>query len=158
MTFFVVMAFLAVISAVHLWAEPDYTVEYPEGYRKWTHVMSTVIGPESPAYQTSGGLHNFYANEKALEGYRTGKFPDGSVLIDERNKAEESSGVTRAGDSIGVAVMVKDSRRYATTEGWGYEVFKNSTTGALDAQRRTACYNCHMKQKEHDFVFSKLRE
>ena len=95
---FVVLAVLAVISAAWLWAEPEYTVEYPQGYRKWTHVMSYVIGPQSPAYERNGGLHNFYANDKAVEGYRTGQFPDGSILIDERNKTEEKDGVARTGD------------------------------------------------------------
>ncbi len=156
----VVGAFLAVILAGYLWAEPDYAVEYPQGYRDWTHVMSYVIGPQSPAYEKNGGLHNFYANEKALEGYRTGKFPDGSILIDERNKAEETSGITRTGDRLGVAVMVRDGRRYAETGGWGFEVFRgsNQTTGALNAQSRMGCFNCHLKQKEHDLVFTGLRE
>lgn len=157
----VVVALLTVISAAFLWAaEPGYTVDYPQGYRQWTHVKSSVIGPQSPAYEKSGGLHNFYANEKALEGYRTGKFPDGSVLIDERNKAEETGGVTSTGDRLGIAVMVKDRQRYAETEGWGYEVFvaDNQANGVLNAQGRMGCYNCHLGQKEHDFVFSELRE
>lgn len=156
----VVVALLTVVLAAYLWAEPNYTVGYPQGYRTWTHVMSYVIGPQSPAYDRNGGLHNFYANEKALEGYRTGKFPDGSILIDERNKAEEAGGMTRTGDWVGIAVMVRDSQRYAETGGWGYEVFSanNQPTGVLNAQRRMGCYNCHLKQKERDFVFTELRQ
>ena len=64
----VVVAALAVFSTADRWAEPDYAVDYPQGYRSWTHVMSYVIGPQSPAHARNGGLHNFYANEKALEG------------------------------------------------------------------------------------------
>jgi hypothetical protein len=160
MTSIVLAASLMAVSAVYLWAKPGYTVDYPQGYRKWTHVMSYVIGPQSPAYEKNGGLHHFYANEKALEGYRTGKFPDGSVLVDERNKVQEKDGVTRVGDCLGVGVMVKDSRRYAETGGWGYEVFfdNNHQGGKLTEQSRAACYNCHAKQKEHDFVFSELRK
>jgi hypothetical protein len=158
--FTVLAAFLAVISAGYLWAEPNYTVEYPQGYRKWTHVLSYVIGPKSPAHEKNGGLHHFYANDKALEGYRTGKFPDGSVLVDERNKADEKDGVTRAGDTLGIGVMVKDSRRYAETGGWGFEAFAgdNPKRGVLNVQVRMTCYNCHAKQKDHDFVFSELRK
>jgi hypothetical protein len=156
----VLVAFVTLVSAVYLWAKPGYTVEYPQGYRKWTHVMSYVIGPQSPAYEKNGGLHHFYANDKALEGYRTGKFPDGSVLIDERNKVQEKDGVTRVGDWLGVGVMVKDSQRYTETGGWGFEIFtaNNQTAGVLNAQSRMNCYNCHAKQKEHDFVFSELRK
>ncbi len=156
----VVLGFLAAILTAILWAEPSYTVEYPQGYRDWTHVTSSVIGPQSPAYEKSGGLHHFYANEKALEGYRTGKFPDGSVLVDERNKAEETNGIAKTGDRLGVAVMVKDSQRYAETGGWGFEVFRgdNSPNGVLNAQGRMGCFTCHERQKEQDLVFTKRRQ
>jgi hypothetical protein len=40
MTFTGLAAFLTGFSAGYLWAEPNYTIEYPQGYRKWTHVMS----------------------------------------------------------------------------------------------------------------------
>ncbi len=153
------VAFLTALSAAQRWAEPDYSVDYPQGYRQWTHVMSTVIGPQSPAHAKSGGLHNFYANEKAVEGYRSGKFPDGSVLIDERNTAVDDAGVTRGGDFVGIAVMVKDSQRYAETGGWGFEVFQsgNQAAGVLNAQRRMACFTCHQQRQDHDLVFSELR-
>ena len=38
-----------------LWAKPDDAVPYPVGYRQWTHVKSTLIGPKSPAYDKIGG-------------------------------------------------------------------------------------------------------
>lgn len=142
-----------------LWARPDSQVEYPQGYRNWTHVMSYLIGPQSPAYEKSGGLHHFYANEKAMEGYRAGKFPDGSMIVDERNKAQENDGVTRAGERLGIGVMVKDSRRYAETGGWGFEIFRgDNQTGALTAQGRAACYNCHAKRQDRDFVYTTIRK
>jgi hypothetical protein len=151
---------VTLISAACLRANSTYTVEYPQGYRKWTHVMSYVIGPQAPGYEKNGGLHHFYANDKAVEGYRTGKFPDGSMLVDERNKAEEKSGKTTGGDWIGIGVMVKDSQRYAETGGWGFEVFTagNPTNGWLTTDSRQGCFNCHAKQKDRDFVFSQLRK
>ena len=54
---------------------------YPEGYRQWTHVSSTYIGPQSAAFEKNGGLHHIYANKQAVEGYRTGRFPEGSVIV-----------------------------------------------------------------------------
>jgi len=145
--------------SLSLWAKPDSQVDYPQGYRNWTHVTSSLIGPQSPAYEKSGGLHHFYANEKAMEGYRAGKFPDGAVIVDERNKAQENEGVTRVGDRVGVAVMVKDSRRYDETGGWGFEVFRGeSPTAVLTAQGRATCYGCHAKQKDRDFVFTAVRK
>ena len=67
-------------------------VPYPAGYRQWTHVKSTLIGPQHPRFAANGGLHHFYANEKALEGYRTGKFPDGAVLVDDLLEIKDIGG------------------------------------------------------------------
>jgi hypothetical protein len=146
--------------SLSLWAMPNDEIPYPTGYRQWTHVMSYLIGPQSPAYEKNGGFHHFYANEKAVEGYRSGTFPDGSVIVDERNKAQENEGVMKGGDLIGIGMMVKDSRRYADTGGWGFEIFvgDNKTNGVLSAQGRATCYNCHAKQKDNDYVFIKLRK
>jgi hypothetical protein len=40
-----------------------------------------VIEPGHPLYEISGGIHHIYANESALEGYRTGSFADGAVIV-----------------------------------------------------------------------------
>jgi hypothetical protein len=53
--------------------------------------------------------------------------------------------------------MVKDSRRYATTGGWGYEHFdRNEKTGQLSASEQSACSACHSKSPM-DHVFSQIR-
>ena len=95
-----------------------------------------------------------------MAGYRAGKFPDGSVLVDERNQAEEKEGKTIAGAYMGIGVMVKDQQRYPETGGWGFEIFSGNdrTNGLLTAQVRQACYDCHAKQSDHDYVFSNLRD
>src|SRR5882757_7494165 len=99
----------------------ETAIPYPAEYRQWAHVKSTLIGPQHASFATNGGIHHFYANAKGLEGYRTGKFPDGSVLIDDLLQVKESAGVTSEGARRRLAVMVKDSERYRETGGWGYE-------------------------------------
>jgi Cytochrome P460 len=160
MTSIVLAAFVTLPSALSLWARQDDSIAYPQDYRKWAHVKSTLVGPQSVIFEQNGGLHHFYANEKALEGYRTGKFPDGSVLIDERLETRETAGVTTEGPRRSLAVMVKDSRRHTETDGWGFEVFigASQTERALNAQGRLACYNCHAKRKDQDFVYSTFRK
>ena len=56
-------------------------VPYPVGYREWVHVSSMVIEPGHPLFDSFGGLHHLYANAKAMEGYRSGIFPEGSVIV-----------------------------------------------------------------------------
>jgi len=135
------------------------TVPYPAEYRKWTHVKSTAIGPQHPRFAVNGGLHHFYANDKAMEGYRSGKFPDGSVLVDDLLEVKESEGVTSEGARRRVAVMVKNGALYRDTGGWGFEVFKgDESVPSLKAEDRAACFACHGKRKDHDLVYSQYRK
>src|SRR5262245_44936025 len=86
---------------------PDDAPRLPD-YRGWTHVKSVLIGPKSAAFATEGGIHHIYANEKALEGLRTGRFPDGSTLIYDLLEVKEGDGVTSEGSRRRLDVMVKD--------------------------------------------------
>src|SRR4029450_2560956 len=71
----------ALAVAVAARARQDLSIPFPAGYRTWAHVKSVVVGPASAAFATEGGIHHIYANERAVEGYRTGTFPDGSVIV-----------------------------------------------------------------------------
>jgi hypothetical protein len=76
----------AVLAArVTVWAASDDAVPYPEGYRQWVHISSAYVGPQSAGYEKNGGLHHIYANKEAMEGYRTGRFPDGSTIGKEQD-------------------------------------------------------------------------
>jgi hypothetical protein len=148
------------IWSLSLLAKPNDAVPYPAGYRMWTHVKSVLIGPQSPAFESFGGLHHIYANEKAMEGYRDGRFPDGSVLVFELLETREGAGVTTEGPRKRVGVMRKECTRYAGTGGWGFESFQgdSQTERRLNAEGRVACFKCHEPQKNRDFVFSELRK
>ena len=154
------VSFVMLISSLYLRAKPEDLIAYPAGFRNWNHVRSALIGPVSPAYQSYGGLHHIYANAKAMEGYRDGKFPDGSVLIFDLFEAKEDHGTTLEGRRKFIDMMVKDGKRFADTGGWGYERYAgdSQTERVLTAQAKTACYNCHATQKGNDYVFSKLRQ
>jgi len=86
------VSFVMLVSSLYLWAKPEGVIVYPAGFRDWNHVRSALIGPASPAYKEYGGLHHIYANAKAMEGYRGGKFPDGSVLVFDLFEANEHHG------------------------------------------------------------------
>jgi cytochrome P460 len=149
-------------AAVWLVTLPAWTgeadVPYPGGYRSWAHVKSTLVGPSAPNFQTNGGLHHFYANDKALEGYRTGRFPDGAVLIDDLLELTDKGGVSSEGTRKRVAVMLKNSAKFPETGGWGFEVFRgDGTVAALTGEARAACFKCH-SGAPRESVFSELRK
>src|SRR5262245_47559336 len=68
------------------------SVPFPAGYRSWQHVKSLVVGPGNKSFAKRGGIHHYYANEKATEGYRTGSFSNGSIIVDEAVTAKEGEG------------------------------------------------------------------
>jgi hypothetical protein len=49
-------------------------------------------------------------------------------------------------------VMVKDSKKYAATGGWGFGDFKDGKPG--DETLHKACFACHEPVKDRDFVFT----
>ncbi|HKX28348.1 MAG TPA: cytochrome P460 family protein [Blastocatellia bacterium] len=161
-----VLAVTILMSSLWLWAQTGQpasypAVPYPSGYRDWTHVKSNLIGPTHSLYKEIGGYQHIYANQQGMEGYRTGRFPEGSILIyDFLEGREHPSGSTAEGPRRFTSVMVKDTKLYAATGGWGYEEFRgdSETDRMIAAAASTKCFACHTKQKESDYVFSKYRK
>lgn len=137
----------------------DQPVPYPEGYRGWHHVKSMLIGTGHALYDAFGGIHHLYANPEALEGYRSGSFPDGAVIVFDLLAAENAEGATVEGPRKVVGVMQRDGATYAGTGGWGFEAFKgdSSTERVVGADAAAACFACHEESAGPDFVFSTLR-
>jgi len=148
-------------TVVTLFAEDKSPVPYPDGFRSWTHVKSLIVGPDHETFEKRGGIHHYYANGKAVAGYRSGVFPDGSIVVDEAVRTKDGEGRTKGlvfeGERRFLDVMVKDSGRYGSTGGWGYEHFEaNDTAGRLSASDQATCSACHAKSQT-DHVFSRMR-
>jgi len=141
-------------------AESSEQVPYPEGYRHWTHVKSQIVGADNPDFQNSGGIRHLYANDKAMEGYRSGRYPDGAVILFDTLRAETKDGVTSEGRRRFIAVMHKDSKRFKETGGWGFEVFlrDSRTDRTVGPNAKAKCYDCHASQQDKDFVFGSFRK
>lgn len=135
-------------------------VGFPEHYRDWRHVKSMLIEEGHPLYSSFGGIHHIYANAKALEGYRTGRFPDGSVLVFDLLEAVRADSAVSEGPRKVLGVMQKDSKAFAATGGWGFEGFAGGdrTKRAVGAKAAEACFGCHAGQTASDYVFSRPRE
>src|SRR3954466_2995275 len=111
-------------------------VAYPDGYRLWTHVKSASIDPPRPSFPPLGGIHHIYANPAAMTGYRTGKFPDGAVLVFDVLEWKAGSGATVSGARRILDVRARD-KRFAATGGWGFTEF----AGDSHTERAIGPYN-----------------
>jgi hypothetical protein len=140
-------------------AAPIFGVTIPPGYRDWRLI--------SVAHE-EGDLNDLRAilgNDVAIKAYREGKlpFPDGTIIArlawsyvssEENNKVFGRPQSFVAGPPTnGVQFMVKDSRKYASTGGWGFAQF-NDGKPADEAVHNT-CFTCHEPVKARDFVFTR---
>ena len=138
-------------------AAPIFGVKLPPGYRDWKLI--------SVAHE-AGNLNDFRAilgNDVAIKAYRDEKlpFPDGTIIArlawsyvpsEENNNVFGREQSFVAGPPINIQLMVKDSRKYAATGGWGFAQFKDGKP-ADEAVHKT-CFSCHEPAKAHDFVFT----
>lgn len=136
------------------------SVVYPDGYRTWAHVKSGFIGPKHKSFAQSGGFHHVYANAAAMQGYRTREFPEGSVIVfDWLESRDKDDGSIAEGPRRQIDVMVKDSQRFATSGGWGFQRFvKDSRTELADSPTPQQCFECHDKLKNDGLVLSSYRQ
>ena len=141
-------------------AAPVFSIRIPAKYRDWPLI--------SVAHE-EGSLNDIRAiigNEVALRAYRDGKrpFPDGTVIVrlawnytssEENNKVfgRAQSFVAGTPTDWYLQVMVKDSKKYASTQGWGYAQFDKDGRPA-DAAKHQTCAPCHQAANTHDFVFT----
>ncbi|HVZ15082.1 MAG TPA: cytochrome P460 family protein [Bauldia sp.] len=135
-------------------ASPIYGVTIPNGYRSWE-----LIGAAEEAAPLNE-LRVVLGNEIALKAYRDGAlpFPDGTVLVKlawKRISSPEFESASIPGPATTVQVMVKDSKRYATTGGWGFGRFIHGRP--TDEAQHQTCFVCHQARVNgHDFVFTRL--
>lgn len=136
-------------------------VDYPHGYRNWTHVKSLILEPGHPLYESFGGLHHLYANDRAMKGYRSGKFPDGAVIVFDLLDVDKAGNAIAEGPRKIVGVMQRDARRFKETGGWGFEGFAKGDPKqrVVGDQAKGACFACHAEQAAGTgYVFSAWRE
>jgi hypothetical protein len=139
-------------------AAPIFGIKIPAGYRDWRLI--------SVAHE-EGDLNDFRAilgNDIAIKSYREGKlpFPDGAIIArlawnyvssEENNKVFGRAQSFVAGSATNVQFMVKDSKKYAATGGWGFAQFNNGKPAAEAAHN--TCFACHQPVKDRDFVFTR---
>lgn len=114
--------------------------------------------------------HNVYIHPEAYRLYRkTGQFPEGTILLKELqltiegthadgSRNEASGRGFFPGRPNGIDISVKDSRRFADTQGWGFFNFGHhappyAKTAAVAPTE--ACAACHIANAE-DMVFKKF--
>jgi hypothetical protein len=142
-------------------AAPIFVEKIPDGYRDWKLIS---VAHEEGKLNSLGGI---LGNDVAIKAYREKKlpFPDGTIIAalhwrhdpsEENNKIFGQRQSFVAGSPTNVQFMVKDSKKYASTGGWGFGHF-NERDGNKpgDAAFLKTCFACHQKAKDSDLVFTR---
>lgn len=133
---------------------PLFGVAIPDGYRNWAFVAPAVEG------EPLNELRVVVGNEIAINAYRAGTlpFPDGAVLVKlawQQKQSPDFEPATVPGRATTVQVMVKDSKKYARTGGWGFGRFIDGEP--VDEAQHHTCFACHeARVKGHDYVFTRF--
>lgn len=139
----------------------------PEGYREWIFAGSSLglaysQNPGQTAGPGSDLYHNVYINPSSYREFaKTGKFPEGTVMILELARPEVKSEPGLQGsfekEFVALEASVKDSSRFEG--GWAYFNFTEGA-GKLKAKAepfpQSACWSCHHVNAATDHVFTQF--
>ena len=138
---------------------PVFVKEIPPGYRDWKVIS---VAHEEGNLNSLGAI---LGNDLAIRAYREGDlpFPDGTIIAalhyshtssEENNKVFGREQSFVAGPPTNIQFMVKDSRKYAATGGWGFGHFQDGRPSTDEAMMKT-CFPCHQEMKARDLVFTR---
>jgi hypothetical protein len=129
-------------------------------FRRWV-LVGTPLTPNGLNNGHAGfpEYHNVYVEEKNVDAYlKTGSFPEGTVIVKELarvlkptfpdgSRTEPSGRGYFNGEFNGIDLTVKDSKRFAKTNGWGFFTFGHHPLpyDQTSAEKPvTECAGCHL--------------
>ncbi len=171
------------VVGISLAAQDRYTLKSPngisygefKGYQEWE-----VIAPSEPAdaggcgsAPPPGCIKAILGNPAMIKAYKEGfpangkKVPDGAAMAKvewqkvEKRPPETAYVISMPGKYIETTFMLKDSKRFPKTDGWGYASFRyDAKTDTFKAfgdgpEFANTCHACHTAfVKARDFVFT----
>jgi Cytochrome P460 len=152
-------------------------INLPAGYRNWQLISVAALGPPFNDIRAKLG------NEIVMEDFRRGTLPyrDGAIIVrlawkpvrdaqtsDALRREPQLQGLSpdaiakdlnqsfEAGTPTNIQLMVKNSKIYPTTGGWGFAQFTNGKRDVIITEPRDkrSCFACHAPAKATDFVFT----
>jgi hypothetical protein len=131
-------------------------IELPQGYLDW-RVLSVTSRSDN------GTLRAILGNDTAIAATETGEispWPDGTTfckLVWKQVQHPDWAAATVPGDFVQAEFMVKDSKLYPNTGGWGFArwVGLDQKPFGADASFANTCFQCHKPEADHDYVFTR---
>jgi Cytochrome P460 len=135
-------------------------MKLPVGYRRWVFVGA----PLTPNGLNNGSAnfpeyHHVYIEQRNVDAYlKTGTFPEGTVIVKELtrvldpkfpdgSRTEPSGRGYFNGEFNGIDLSMKDSKKFAKSNGWGYFTFGHHPLpyeATAAEQPVETCAGCHL--------------
>ena len=99
-------------------------------------------------------------NNVAIDAARSGKtmpWPDGAIIAKLSWKEQTHPGWPQAivpGEFVGAEAMIKDSKKFPETGGWGFGHWEGKTLVMNDKEKSATCFACHTPMKHHYYVYT----
>lgn len=134
-------------------------IRVPENYREWP-VLGTWSLANTDEHPGAREFHVVYTQPKTIAYHRrTGRYPDGAVLVKELLNTKTMSmttgpAVSHATEITGWFILVRDTKgRYKNTglwgDGWGWALFtKDDPERTVSKSYRRECIPCHTPARQ----------
>ena len=137
-------------------SSPIYGVKIPAGYRDWKMIAANQLLVPGKADQLRAQL----GNDIAIKAFKEGKlpFPDGAIIAAIHWTRVPSEGNNKVlagpfpgaqsfvvGSRVNVQFMVKDSKKYAATGGWGSLTLRTESRATRRCTRPASPATCPRK-------------
>jgi len=149
----------AVLAGPNAQAEPPALapngISQPVGWQDWRILAPSVRSDNNT-------IRIILGNDKAIEAARAGQikpWPDGAVIakvVWANKELEAWPAATVPGQFKAVEFMIKDSKQFASTLGWGFARWLGQARKPYgkDADFAQECVDCHMPMADKDYVFT----
>jgi len=131
---------------------PSHGVAYPEGWQNW----STIAVSHRTDNKT---IRTILGNEVAVKAARSGNtrpWPDGAILgkvVWKDVQLKDWKTATAPGKFVHAEFMFKDSKKYASSYGWGWARWVGLEQKPF-GKGMQVCISCHTPVKNRDWVFT----
>jgi len=128
-------------------------IPFPADYKNWIPISST-------DRSDNGTIRQILGNEAALKAIaqnHINPWPDGAAFAKVAwHQQKDADGMVRPGDFFQVEFMMRDSKKYAATLGWGWSRCRGASLAPYgkDASFSDECVGCHRPLANTDYLFT----
>jgi hypothetical protein len=135
--------------------KPEFNgVAYIPDYKNWKVISSTDRFDNHT-------LREILGNDvavKAIAENHINPWPDGTMFakVAWAQSQPDEKGVVKTGAFVQVELMIKDAKKYASTEGWGFGRWRGTDLKPYgkDASFQNECTNCHAPMAKNDYAYT----